>query len=68
MRAHPLTETPDLLLAVLEQANDGVVIVDSHLQVRHFNAAAERLWQLDRAEVLGHHVSRLGVKLSLIHI
>ena len=63
MRAHdcPVIETPDLLLAVLERASDGVVIVDSDLHVSHFNAAAELLWQLDRAEVLGHHVSRLGL-------
>ncbi len=63
MRAHdfPVIETPDLLLAVLERASDGVVIVDSDLHVSHFNAAAEVLWQLDRAEVLGHHVSRLGL-------
>jgi PAS domain S-box-containing protein len=58
----PVIETPDLLLAVLERANDGVVIVDSDLHVSHFNAAAELLWQLDRTEVLGHHVSRLGLQ------
>ncbi len=64
MRAHdcPLTENPDLLLAVLERASDGVVIVDGDLRVSHFNAAAEMLWQLDRADVLGHHVSRLGLQ------
>src|ERR1700692_4473612 len=71
MHAHdcPRIETPDFLLAVLERANDGVVIVDSDLHVSHFNAAAELLWQMDRAEVLGHHVSRLGLKdLELQHV
>lgn len=64
MRAHdcPAIDPPDFLPAVLERANDGVVIVDSDLHVSHFNAAAELMWQLDRAEVLGCHVSRLGPK------
>jgi diguanylate cyclase (GGDEF)-like protein/PAS domain S-box-containing protein len=64
MRAHdcPVIDPPDFLLAVLERANDGVVIVDNDLRVSHFNAAAEQLWQLDRAEVLGRHVRRLGLK------
>lgn len=64
MRAqdYPVVETPDLMLAALERANDGVVIVDSNLHVSHFNAAAELIWELDRAEVLGCHVSRLGLK------
>ena len=57
----PAVETPDFLLAALERANDAVVIVDSDLRVSHFNAAAERIWGQDRAEVLGRHVSRLGL-------
>ncbi len=64
MRAHdyPAAETPDLLLAAFERANDAVVIVDGDLHVSHFNAAAELIWELDRAEVLGRHVSLLGLK------
>jgi PAS domain-containing protein len=63
MHAHdyPVAETPDFLLAVLERASDAVVIADSDLRVSHFNAAAELIWELDRAEVLGCHVSRLGL-------
>src|SRR5258708_19726867 len=63
MRAHdcPVVESPDVLLAALERAKDDVVIVDSDLHVSHFNAAAERIWGLDRAEVLGRHVSSLGL-------
>src|SRR5687767_10732108 len=61
-RDYPLVETPDFLLAALERASDAVVIIDSDLQVSYFNAAAERIWGLDRAEVLGGHVSRLGLK------
>ena len=64
MRAHddPPVETPDVLLAALERADDAVVIVDRDLQVRYFNAAAELIWGLDRAEVLGRHVKGLGLK------
>jgi diguanylate cyclase (GGDEF)-like protein/PAS domain S-box-containing protein len=54
-------ETPDFLLAALERANDAVVIVDNDLRVSHFNAAAELIWELDRAEILGRHVGRLGL-------
>ena len=63
MRAHdtPMVETPDFLLAALERANEAVVIADGDLRVSHFNAAAERIWGLDRAEVLGCEVSRLGL-------
>jgi diguanylate cyclase (GGDEF)-like protein/PAS domain S-box-containing protein len=60
-RDYPVAETPELLLAAFEHANDAVVIVDSDLHVSHFNAAAELIWRLNRAEVLGCHVSRLGL-------
>ena len=43
MRAsdYPTVETTEFLLAALEQASEAVVIVDSDLRIRHFNAAAE---------------------------
>jgi diguanylate cyclase (GGDEF)-like protein/PAS domain S-box-containing protein len=64
MRAHddPLVETADVLLAALERANDAVVVVDGDLRVRHVNAAAELIWGVDRADMLGCHVSTLGLK------
>ncbi len=62
MHAHDCRETPDFLRAALERSNDGVVIVDGDLRVSHFNAAAERIWDMDRADVLGGDVSRLGLK------
>jgi diguanylate cyclase (GGDEF)-like protein/PAS domain S-box-containing protein len=64
MRTHacPVVETPEFLLAALERAHEAVVIVDGDLRVSHFNAAAELIWKLDRAEVLGCHVSRLGLE------
>jgi diguanylate cyclase (GGDEF)-like protein/PAS domain S-box-containing protein len=55
-------EAPDILLAALERANDAVVIVDHDLHVSHVNAAAELIWGLDRADMLGCHVSTLGLK------
>jgi diguanylate cyclase (GGDEF)-like protein/PAS domain S-box-containing protein len=63
MRVHgeAVAKAPDILLAALERANDAVVVLDGDLRVRHFNAAAEAIWRLDRTEVLGRHVSCLGV-------
>ena len=58
----PLVETPDVLLAALERTNDAVVITDGDLCVSHFNAAAEVLWGFDRVDVLGLHISGLGLK------
>ena len=55
-----LDDNSEILLA-LERANDAVVIVDGNLHVKHFNAAAELLWGMDRAEVLGRHASDLGL-------
>jgi len=60
-RDTPVVESPDFLLAALERASDAVVIVDRDLHVSFFNAAAEQIWELARAEVLGHHLSRLGL-------
>ncbi len=42
-------ETPEFMLAALEQAPDAVIVVDGDGRVRHFNAAAERIWRLPRA-------------------
>jgi diguanylate cyclase (GGDEF)-like protein/PAS domain S-box-containing protein len=63
MRVHgeAAAKAPDILLAALERANDAVVVLDGDLRVTHFNAAAEEVWRLDRTEVLGRHVSCLGV-------
>ncbi|QQO16603.1 EAL domain-containing protein [Bradyrhizobium diazoefficiens] len=48
-----VTEIPDVLRAALECADDGIVIVDGAHRITHFNGAAERIWKLERAEVLG---------------
>jgi diguanylate cyclase (GGDEF)-like protein/PAS domain S-box-containing protein len=57
-----VTETPDFLLAALERADQAVVIVDRNSHISFFNASAELIWGLTSAEVLGGHVSRLGLK------
>ncbi|TPQ32138.1 bifunctional diguanylate cyclase/phosphodiesterase, partial [Bradyrhizobium guangdongense] len=63
MSAHdcPAIGTPELLLAALEQADDGVVIVDGAHRITHVNAAAERIWKRARAEMIGHDAADLGL-------
>ena len=63
MRAYdcPAGETPEFLLAALEQAGDAIVIVDGDLCVSRFNAAAELIWGIPRAQVLGREASLLGL-------
>ena len=56
-----LTETPDVLRAALERSDDGVVIVDDAHRITHFNAAAERIWKLARADVLGRDAAILSL-------
>ena len=65
-RDTPAIETPDFLLAALERANEAVVIVDRDLRVSFFNVAAELIWGLTSAEVLGGQVSRL--ELGELHL
>lgn len=49
----------DGLVDVLEQALDAVVSIDKNNCVTFFNAAAERLWGVSRASVLGQNVKAL---------
>ncbi|MEH2613350.1 EAL domain-containing protein [Bradyrhizobium sp. AZCC 1693] len=56
----PDVETTEFLLAALEQASEAVVIVDSDLRISHFNTAAESIWGVRRAEVLGCDARCLG--------
>jgi diguanylate cyclase (GGDEF)-like protein/PAS domain S-box-containing protein len=46
-------EKPDVLWAALERAEDAVVIVDDAHRIAYFNPAAESLWKLPAADVLG---------------
>src|SRR3954447_11463532 len=57
-----VTELPDVLRAALECADDGVVILDDTHRITHFNAAAERIWKLARAEVIGRDAEILALE------
>src|SRR3954466_2296149 len=57
-----MTETPEVLLAALERADEGIVVVDSARRITHFNAGAERIWNLARADVLGRDAEILTLK------
>lgn len=46
-------------LELLEQATDGIVVINERNEVVFFNPAAEKLWGFTESEVLGHNVSRL---------
>jgi diguanylate cyclase (GGDEF)-like protein/PAS domain S-box-containing protein len=63
MRATDCTaaESPEFLLAALEQAADAMFILDSDLRVSHCNAAAELIWGIPRAELLGRDAGALGL-------
>ncbi|WP_456748631.1 PAS domain S-box protein [Bradyrhizobium sp. USDA 4354] len=54
-----MTEIPGVLRAALERADDGIVIVDEAHRITHFNPAAERIWKLAAAEVLGRDAAVL---------
>ena len=62
MRATDCTavESPEFLLAALEQAADAVLILDGDLRVSHCNAAAETIWASPRAELLGRDATSSG--------
>ncbi|MET0878716.1 MAG: EAL domain-containing protein [Tardiphaga sp.] len=47
------------VLAALQQAIHGVIIIDSDNNITHFNMAAERMWDCTRAEVLGRNARML---------
>jgi diguanylate cyclase (GGDEF)-like protein/PAS domain S-box-containing protein len=50
-----------LLLAALERASDAILFLDGEFRVSYLSRAAELLWGLDRADVLGRDVSCLGL-------
>ncbi|MFT8730738.1 MAG: EAL domain-containing protein [Acetobacter fabarum] len=60
--ANPLTlsgYTNTFYAAILEQATDGVIIIDDQNRVVFFNAAAEHLWGCSASAVLGNNVDLL---------
>ena len=60
----PSLATREFLLAALERASDAIVIVDRNRDVICFNEAAEHLWGIGRAEILGRTVDTLGIDLD----
>jgi diguanylate cyclase (GGDEF)-like protein/PAS domain S-box-containing protein len=58
----PLAENADVLLAVLERSPDAVVVVGHDLRVRHINAAAEQLFRIGRADLLGRDIGTFGIR------
>jgi diguanylate cyclase (GGDEF)-like protein/PAS domain S-box-containing protein len=50
-----------LLLAALERASDAILFLDGAFRVSYFSKAAELIWGLDRSNVLGLDVNRLGL-------
>ncbi|MBF7072592.1 PAS domain S-box protein [Glaciecola sp. MH2013] len=57
-----ITEQKEALFIIdqtLEQCLDAVVTIDEQNKIVFFNAAAERLWECDRNEVLGENVKIL---------
>ena len=64
---NPSFEAGQFLLAALDQASDAVVIIDDQGLVVHFNAAAERMWGMPEAEILGRDAACLGIELSEHH-
>jgi len=56
----PCPHAQEILAQTLEQASDGVVIVDEQNCILLFNRAAEALWGVERESVLGRPVTRLA--------
>ncbi|MBO1325222.1 EAL domain-containing protein [Acetobacter sp. TBRC 12305] len=54
-----VVENMSLYFDMLEQAADGVVIIDSSNRIVFFNTAAERLWGYPAAQVMGQNVNCL---------
>ncbi|MCL6711237.1 EAL domain-containing protein [Pseudomonas sp. R2.Fl] len=54
----PVDTAFDLLFQTLEQSNDAVLVLDGQSRVLLFNAAAEKLWGVPRAQALGEPLHR----------
>jgi PAS domain S-box-containing protein len=54
-----LTESEARTRAIVETAAEGVITIDERAVVQAFNAAAERLFGYQAAEVIGHNVNML---------
>jgi len=52
-----------VFIQTLEQSVDSVVVIDSQNRIILFNAASQKLWGYDSAEVMGRNVEQLVPKL-----
>jgi diguanylate cyclase (GGDEF)-like protein/PAS domain S-box-containing protein len=50
---------PDIFIETLDQAIDGVVVIDSNNSILLYNQAAEKLWGYSKIEVIGKNVKIL---------
>src|SRR5262249_55611459 len=58
----------DVLQAALDCASDGVLILDCDFHIRHLNPAAASIWGVERTELAGSHVGRLGLEDLMRHL
>lgn len=54
-----LQDSEQALLSCLQQAPDGVVVIDAQARILAFNQTAEALWGLTQAQVLGRSLGEL---------
>ncbi|MCC4596601.1 EAL domain-containing protein [Xanthomonas campestris pv. phormiicola] len=54
-----LQESEQALLSCLQQAPDGVVVIDADARILAFNQTAEALWGLSQSQVLGRSLGEL---------
>lgn len=54
-----LAESQARMNAVVDTAQDGIVVIDERGRIERFNHAAERMFGYSQAEVLGHNVALL---------
>ncbi|MGB0713312.1 MAG: response regulator [Gammaproteobacteria bacterium] len=47
------------LRCIIETAADGIIVIDARGRIQEFSPAAERMWGLERKDVLGDNIKRL---------
>jgi diguanylate cyclase (GGDEF)-like protein/PAS domain S-box-containing protein len=56
---HRASEDPGVWQSFLEHAPDGIIVLDTSLNVVLFNRKASRLWQLPVSQAIGQHIHAL---------
>jgi two-component system CheB/CheR fusion protein len=65
MRSDELHQVNELLAAILQSMQGGVVVLSRELEVLLWNDQAEELWGLRREEVVGRHFLNLDIGLPV---